>query len=42
MVESGGPVEMHELEKIFEEEIVSRADREAVESDNTYREKFNV
>lgn len=42
MVESGGPVEMHELEKIFEEAIVSRADWEAVESDNTYREKFNV
>jgi hypothetical protein len=37
MVGSGGPIEMHELEEIFEEAIVGRTE-EAV---NEYKSKFN-
>lgn len=38
MVGSGGPVEMHELEEIFEEAIVGRNEEAA----NEYKAKFNV
>lgn len=38
MVGSGGPVEAHELEEIFEEAIVGRSE-EAV---NEYKAKFNI